>query len=849
MHALHVYVSKQLADKIKERRVVVWYDERREFQPFVDELRGGPRTVSEPVKVAVGVVSAHLAEYAGSMFELRAVVEPHVSGDKPDAVVIYIPGNSHDAKGSVLMELEKAGRTWKPELKQLAKYILREKYTLGVVDDMLNSERKLTYAELERAVEGGSAAEPPSVLKGIYHDVSGNDGILTAWLVSDARDLEIVDKQATTELTKLVNVRLGLNLDPSAALSKLRAITLRYVLAGEFRLDLSCDAPASLDSVQQPATKDDETAVREIARRLRTGHADAYAALADRVEEELGLKNAQLPAGALGSIDTFRFEERALLRHAGELIASGNYVPALTLVADREQSFWLDRDVSRKAQWEAARRMGELGSAAVRVRGALAKANGTAASWLDAYVTKDGWFRLDQAQRRLEAWISNLDEEPEERALAMVRRAYEDALHAMADGFTKALVKASWTIPGALHQTRIWSEVVADKPKPVAYFLVDAMRFEMGAELAERLPKTSEVLLRAAVCALPSITPVGMAALMPGASASFSIVDEGGKLGARIDNSFLPDLTSRKKHAIARVPKLVDLTLDELLGQQTARLKKKLDGAQIVIVRSQEIDLVGETGMFQARQVMDNVIDNLARAIRKLAILGIEHAVVSADHGHLFLANERDESMRTDAPGGKTLDLHRRCWMGRGGATPPGAVRVSASALGYDSDLEFVFPAASGVFRAGGDLAFHHGGTTLQEMVIPVLSIRTKAPDADRPAKASAVTATGLPAKITNRIFSVTLTFAEKQLTLGASALQVRPLLMSAGKQVGAVGMAVDAQFDRATGCVTIEPSKPVTIAFLLSDESVASLRVVMQDPATDAELYYSTDIPVQLGV
>ena len=107
---------------------------------------------------------------------------------------------------------------------------------------------------------------------------------------------------------------------------------------------------------------------------------------------------------------------------------------------------------------------------------------------------------------------------------------------------------------------------------------------------------------------------------------------------------------------------------------------------------------------------MDTVIDNLARAIRKLAAAGIEHAVVSADHGHLFFANDRDESMRTDVPGGNTVELHRRCWIGRGGATSAGCVRVAASALGYASDLEFVVPAATGVFKAGGDLAFHHGG-------------------------------------------------------------------------------------------------------------------------------------------
>src|SRR5204863_5324366 len=178
---------------------------------------------------------------------------------------------------------------------------------------------------------------------------------------------------------------------------------------------------------------------------------------------------------------------------------------------------------------------------------------------------------------------------------------------------------------------------------------------------------------------------------------------------------------------------LVDVSLDEVLSLQPSKLSKKISGAQVVVVRSQEIDHAGETGFtFQARQVMDTVIDNLARAIRKLAAAGIEHAVVSADHGHLF-ASDRDESMRTDAPGGETVELHRRCWVGRGGATPPGCVRVAASALGYASDLEFVFPTGSGVFKAGGDLAFHHGGTSLQELIIPVLTVRTKVQETARP--------------------------------------------------------------------------------------------------------------------
>lgn len=850
MHPLHDYIAKQLADKIRTRHVVVWYDERSEFAPFIGELCGEPRPDSEPAIVSVGGSDVHLAEYAGSMFELRAAVEPHISADAPAPLVLYLPGCTHDLRASVLMEIEKAGTTWKPQLKQLARNVLLRKYTQGVVDEMLPFDRKVTYKDLARAASDGEGSEPPSILKSIFHGASGNDGLLAAWIVSDARDEEIASKDATPELVKLVRARLSLELPEDTELSKLRAIVLRYVLAGEFRSDLSCDPPASLDGVPAPRSKDEEAGVRELARRLRASFPDAYAGLADRVEEELGLYQAMLPAEALGSIDTFRFEERVLLQYAGELIASTRFDEALELIAEREHSFWLDRDVGRKAQWEASRRMAELGSTANQVRAAVRKANGDAAVWLNRYTAKDGWYRLDQVQRRLEAWVANLDEEPDERALGVVRRAYEDACHAMAEGFTKAVVKAGWTVPGTLHQTRIFSEVVRERPKPVAYFLVDAMRFEMGVELAERLPKSSEVSVRPAVGALPSITPIGMAALMPGASGSFSVVEQGGKLGAQIGETFLPDLRARKKLAAARIPELVDLALDELLSLQPSKLGRKLDEAQVVVVRSQEIDHAGETGFtFQARQVMDTVIDNIARAIRKLAAVGVEHAVVTADHGHLFFAADRDESMRTDAPGGSTVELHRRCWIGRGGTTPPGCVRVSATALGYASDLEFVFPSGSGVFRAGGDLAFHHGGPSLQELVIPVLTVRTTPREAARPS-AGPITVSGLPESVTNRIFSVTLAYGGKQMMLGATCILVRPLLMAAGKQVGAVGMAVDAEFDRTTGCVELEPNKPVTVAFLLSDESAASLRIVVQDPATDAELYRSpAEIPVRLGV
>jgi hypothetical protein len=130
-----------------------------------------------------------------------------------------------------------------------------------------------------------------------------------------------------------------------------------------------------------------------------------------------------------------------------------------------------------------------------------------------------------------------------------------------------------------------------------------------------------------------------------------------------------------------------------------------------------------------------------------------------------------------------------------------------------------------------------------------VLSVRLKVRESVRPA-ASAVTVTGLPAAVTNRIFSVSLELGGQNLSLFASSMVVLPMLMAAGKQVGYVGMAVDADLDRTTGCVKLQPGKVTTVAFRLTDESAPSLRVVVQDPANDAELYRSpAEIPVRLGV
>src|SRR4029077_4062005 len=134
-----------------------------------------------------------------------------------------------------------------------------------------------------------------------------------------------------------------------------------------------------------------------------------------------------------------------------------------------------------------------------------------------------------------------------------------------------------WTVPKMLPQTRIYPELVPKAGARVAYFLVDALRFEMGVELKKLLAGSEDLVLRPAIAALPTITPVGMAALLPGASARFDVVEAGGVLASRIENVTLKDTTARMKFLRFQVTGAVDLELGKLL-QMTARKLKKAIG-------------------------------------------------------------------------------------------------------------------------------------------------------------------------------------------------------------------------------------------------------------------------------
>ncbi|MGE3424949.1 MAG: PglZ domain-containing protein, partial [Dehalococcoidia bacterium] len=174
MHPLHDYLSQQLDDMLRKHRVVVFYDPRREFESyFSKELPEVGQGYDGLSRVFVADNLAFVVSFDGSFFGLRARVEPIADLDKPDPLVVYLPGIERDRHSSVLMEMEKGGTTYEPQLRRLARHVLGKKFTDGQIDEIL-APASLSYPDivafLQQAEDGASASVLRSIFSGMQSE-------------------------------------------------------------------------------------------------------------------------------------------------------------------------------------------------------------------------------------------------------------------------------------------------------------------------------------------------------------------------------------------------------------------------------------------------------------------------------------------------------------------------------------------------------------------------------------------------------------------------------------------------------------------------------------------------------
>jgi hypothetical protein len=285
------------------------------------------------------------------------------------------------------------------------------------------------------------------------------------------------------------------------------------------------------------------------------------------------------------------------------------------------------------------------------------------------------------------------------------------------------------------------------------------------------------------------------------------------------------------------------------IARLTPKRKKELGDARLLVVTSQEIDRHGELAYDEeeTRVYIDEVLDKLRRGVRNLLQLGVRNIVIAADHGFIF-AEGLEAGLIMDPPGGETAELHVRAWIGHGGRSADGFLRVNASDLELGGPVELAFPKSIGVFKVkGGSGPYFHGGPTLQEQVIPVCLLKARKPRADLTRELRLELKIAKP-KVTNRFFSLTATLHAEGLF---SDLQkrIRVEARSAKTEVGYAAMA-SYGYEEGTREIAIASGKPNAVTMMLTEtEAVQKISLRAIDCETRLVLGELSDIPVELAI
>lgn len=804
-----------LRKQVETHGAVVWFDPEKAYPELAWSLT--------PEDVAGAAVYRYDPERG--FIWLRRQVEPLWEKRlTPPRLLLYVPLAQAETRYA-LIEFEVAGVVVQPSqqpperntaLAAVARQALSTVFPPAAVEEVVGQVEagQLSLAELDQLAEKGAEAQTGAVAV-IFG--SGNiSEVAIRFLADTALDAEIEAKQALGNLSKLLSDALSVSFPTDQGLAALRAQLARQILVTDLIEALGDQVPQALRTfsiAEQPVAR---RAAADLARawRNRRDLADSYVHWAERVQTEIGLGSLELDLDVLARTETFAAGEVRLQREVETTLAKRASARLVELAETRLGGFWSAQKPEIKTRWEVIADAGRVLVEAARVESALKGKKWSASALLSNYTLGDRpWCGLDTAQRHLERDFHRFELDPRQhesliQLVTQARQRYAAVSDRMAELFTQAYAADQFELPGVLLQADVYREIVAPAAKSgrVAYILVDALRFEMARELLSVLESEWMHDLTPALATPPTITEIGMAALLPGAEKGLAVVPAGGnKLAAVVAGQTLKTRQERLAHFKTAVGgDVVVAKLDQLAPLSDVHLSQTLKAARLVVVTAtEEIDGLCESNPTLARRMLDDVLNQLRRGIKTLFGLGVQTVIISADHGYLF-GEELSAGQKIDSPGGKTAALKRRVWVGRGGADLPGVLRKPLSAFGIGGDLEIATPQNLSCFKVkGGGTEYFHGGLSLPELVVPVLTVRPGAAPAPAAVAHIQWTLTLGTRTISTRFVSVTVEGRSTELLpVEPPAVRVE---MRAGEQPISVPVSASYGFQETTKDVQLE--------------------------------------------
>lgn len=733
-------LEEEVRAKVSRGGLVVWLDADGAYTGFVDRLIARRAAKELPYEVRA---------YRGSHLELMMALEDAAAGIEAPPLVIHMPGfNAETIQETPALELYLAGIAFQRALATLVRDAATGIAAPEAVAE-LASDPRLTLEHADRWVANQAAASEAGLrgelkirrLTEVVDELLGRVGLARQVEREDARQAVEDHLEAAIGLgagwrESMAPLGAGRGEGSIAAAERLGFLAASWALAVEYVDDLQREPVDGRLMAARRLPRAAVEACRGLAEHLRARHPEFYRRTAKETEEALAEEAAAARAEDLGKIDTFEFEEQRFFAAAVAALGTEAWEAARGWALGRLEgrSFWLDLPGSRRrGAWEVVLGAAELGLAIAAAGSLLAAASLEAA--VKRYQARGA--AVDLAHRGLEErWQRANDPRlPEREALREqvngLRRRWAAWAEAWAREFS-ALCKSQGFLPAAgLRQRALFEEVVAPLCSAgggtTVLFAVDALRYELAEALRRELEASgpgATVELRARLAELPTVTAVGMAALAPVSERGrLRPIVRDGEIVGLMHREFAVERPDHRRKAMHERVGGTDCplySLDEVLGREVASLRDGIKRARLVLVQVSDIDAAGEAGV--GGMVFEGVLVKLRAAWNLLREAGARRFVFTADHGFLLL----DDSVRSAQTHGRRIDPRRRHVLSTVAADHRDEVRVPLAELEYEGaeGLHLMMPEGTAVFDVGRrPLGFVHGGNSLQERVIPVLTV------------------------------------------------------------------------------------------------------------------------------
>lgn len=493
-------------------------------------------------------------------------------------------------------------------------------------------------------------------------------------------------------------------------------------------------------------------------------HKESFGLLSQLWADKLHVKN-NLPDNVrvldLGDADVFEvFEQRMLLALSQAFSNGGSLVDIKEAIRARRNTYWYPSYAAAYGAIAAAVELKErLEAVSLKIE--------SIENGLKKYT--ETWHLIDRAYRQYHYYFKKAGYPDYLREISeSVDKLYgNNFLLPLADLWSdKVKLMNKWeTTAGIPMQRDFYSRFVdplvqTKKVKRVAVVVSDAFRYEAAAEFKKRLDAQNRWASELDYClaSLPSFTQLGMASLLPGKTRE---IRQSGKQDlVWVDDQPTAGTDNRDKILSANLNgKGAALSAETLLDMNSKTEGRVfVKNLRVLYVYHNTIDRIGDKRDSEKKTVeaVDQCFSELEEILKKLVNSDITQIILTADHGFLFQQSDPLQMDDLKLPKASEIVSEDRRYLIGSGFEDSESIKVFASdELHLGGTREYAFPVSLNKFpKSGSGKRYVHGGFSLQEVVIPVLKIKTTEESKTRKVKVDVIQ---MPPKITTAKLAISL--------------------------------------------------------------------------------------------